>query len=122
MHCKSTVAGYDVDIDWVCDGGSLVDNALTLPLDQDVTCYITNKQMALGCTSTCGFWKQQHTYLMEFPVYLGTVGGQKTITVSSIPQAVSILTRINAMVRPMVLLAWMHNCSLPSSPTLGQMT
>ena len=70
MHCqRSTVAGYEVDIDWVCDGGSLVNNALTLALDQDVTCNITNKQMALGCTGTSGsgnnstriLWNSQST-------------------------------------------------------------
>jgi len=38
---ESTVPGYLAD-GWSCDGGTLTGSALTLDLDQDVTCTITN--------------------------------------------------------------------------------
>jgi hypothetical protein len=88
---ESTVAGYEVETSWACVGGTPGVNSITLDLGQSATCTIVNKQMPTGCTGTLGFWKQQHTYLMKFPVYLGTPGGLKTTTVTSIPQAVSIL-------------------------------
>jgi hypothetical protein len=43
---ESTVAGYQVKTDWSCDGGTQSGSTITLGLDDDVTCTITN--IALG--------------------------------------------------------------------------
>jgi len=42
---ESDVPGYSAG-DWSCDGGSLVDGVVTLGLDADVTCTITNNDIA----------------------------------------------------------------------------
>jgi hypothetical protein len=42
---ESAVAGYDSE-GWSCDGGTLVGSTVTLALDQDVTCTITNNDQA----------------------------------------------------------------------------
>jgi hypothetical protein len=70
-----------------------------------VTCTIVNEALPTGCTGTLGFWKQQHTSLMAFPVYLGTPDGPKTTVVTSVAQAVSILGK--------------DQCNGPSNPVVG---
>jgi hypothetical protein len=42
---ETSVAGYTPE-DWSCNGGTLVDSTVTLALDEDVTCTITNDDIA----------------------------------------------------------------------------
>lgn len=46
---ESQVDGYQASA-WQCDGGTLENNAITLGLDQDVTCTITNDDIAPSLT------------------------------------------------------------------------
>lgn len=46
---ESTVAGYSSG-DWSCNGGSLTGDTLTLDLDEDITCTITNDDIAPSLT------------------------------------------------------------------------
>lgn len=43
---ESTLAGYSLTKDWVCDGGSLSNDQITLSAGQNVTCAIENSDIA----------------------------------------------------------------------------
>lgn len=49
---ESTVTGYLQEGTWICDGGTLIGSTVSLGLDEDVTCTVTNNDIAPRLTLT----------------------------------------------------------------------